>query len=53
MPVSTKAEGLGIGLLLTHATIEQLGGEVALFDRPGGGADIRVRLPRQQMEMTT
>jgi len=53
VPVSTKAEGLGIGLLLTHATIEQLGGEVALFDRPGGGADIRVRLPRQQMEMTT
>lgn len=49
-PVSTKAEGLGIGLLLTHATIEQLGGAVALFDRPGGGADICVRLPRQPME---
>lgn len=50
VPVSTKAEGLGIGLLLTHATIEQLGGEVALFDRPGGGTDIRVRLPRHYME---
>lgn len=52
-PVSTKTEGLGIGLLLTHATIEQLGGEVALFDRPGGGADIRVRLPRQTLESKT
>lgn len=51
VPVSTKAEGLGIGLLLTHATIEQLGGEVAVFDRPGGGTCIRVAVPRSQLEV--
>ena len=53
VPVSTKAEGLGIGLLLTHASIEQLGGEVAVFNRPGGGTCIRVSLPRQQLEITS
>lgn len=51
VPVSTKAEGLGIGLLLTHATIEQLGGEVAVFDRPGGGTCMRVVVPRSQLEV--
>ena len=50
---SFKAEGLGIGLLLTHASIEQLGGEVAVFNRPGGGTCIRVSLPRQQLEITS
>lgn len=53
VPVSTKEQGLGIGLLLTHASIEQLGGEVAVFNRPGGGTRIRVTLPRQQLEATT
>lgn len=53
VPVSTKAEGLGIGLLLTHASIEQLGGEVAVFNRPVGGTCIRVSLPRQQLEITS
>lgn len=51
VPISTKAEGLGIGLLLTHATIEQLGGEVAVFDRPGGGTCMRVLVPRSQLEV--
>lgn len=53
VPVSTKAEGLGIGLLLTHATIEQLGGELAVFERAGGGAELRVRLPRHYLESST
>ena len=53
VPVSTKEQGLGIGLLLTHASIEQLGGEVAVFNRPGGGTHIRVTLPRQQLEAMT
>ncbi|MEQ1880187.1 MAG: ATP-binding protein, partial [Burkholderiales bacterium] len=33
---STKAAGRGIGLFLANATIERLGGRVALFNREGG-----------------
>ncbi len=37
--------GLGIGLFLSNATLERLGGRVELFNRPGGGACTRVTLP--------
>ena len=36
--------GLGIGLFLTNASIERLGGSVTLFNRNGGGACVRVTL---------
>ncbi len=44
---STKGSthGLGIGLFLANATIERAGGTVSLFNRDGGGADVRVMLP--------
>jgi two-component system, sensor histidine kinase RegB len=42
---STKAAGRGIGLFLANATIEQLGGSVALFNREGGGGCTRVTIP--------
>ncbi len=42
---SQKEYGMGLGLFLTHATIERLGGNIALFDREGGGTDTRIRLP--------
>ena len=42
---STKAEGRGLGLFLANATIERLGGSVALFNRDGGGGCTRVTIP--------
>jgi len=40
-----KEYGMGLGLFLTHATIQRLGGEIALFDRESGGTCTRIRLP--------
>ena len=42
---STKAAGRGIGLFLANATIERLGGNVALFNRDDGGGCTRVTIP--------
>lgn len=43
-PASTKADGLGVGVLLSHATVEQLGGQ--LFWGGGQGGDrVRIRMP--------
>jgi two-component system sensor histidine kinase RegB len=44
-PVSTKPDGLGLGLFLAHAAIGRLGGQVSLADRDGGGTNTRVVLP--------
>lgn len=43
--VSRKKGGLGLGVLLSSASIERLNGEVALIDRPGGGTRLEIRLP--------
>lgn len=43
--VSTKPDGLGMGLVLSNASIGQLGGEVRLFARPEGGSRTQVSLP--------
>ncbi len=42
---SSKEHGMGLGLFLTHATLRRLGGDIALFDRPGGGTCTRIQLP--------
>lgn len=39
--------GLGMGLLLTHASIEQAGGELRVFAAPDGGTIAAIRLPLQ------
>ncbi|WP_163557046.1 ATP-binding protein [Halomonas sp. NO4] len=44
--VSTKSKGLGIGLFLTHATINRFGGGVSLYNHPEGGTLTEVILPR-------
>ncbi|TFH85487.1 HAMP domain-containing histidine kinase [Billgrantia azerbaijanica] len=44
--VSTKSKGLGIGLFLTHATINRFGGGVSLYNHPDGGTLTEVILPR-------
>src|SRR5690606_23490042 len=45
---SSKPEGLGLGLFLSHATIERCGGTVALTPAPGGGTLTRILLPLSQ-----
>ncbi len=42
---SSKEHGMGLGLFLTHATIQRLGGQIDLFDREGGGTRTHIRLP--------
>jgi two-component system sensor histidine kinase RegB len=44
-PVSTKQEGLGVGLFLAHATIERLGGRLDISNRAEGGTRIHIVLP--------
>jgi two-component system sensor histidine kinase RegB len=44
-PVTTKAQGHGIGLMIAAAAIERFGGQVRLQDREGGGACTRVEVP--------
>ncbi len=45
MFVSTRPGGTGLGLFLARMAIERCGGEIAVFDRDGGGADFRIVLP--------
>jgi two-component system sensor histidine kinase RegB len=42
---SGKPQGLGVGVALSHATVEQLGGEMTLSAAEGGGTRIRFVLP--------
>ncbi|WP_019937748.1 ATP-binding protein [Bordetella sp. FB-8] len=42
---SGKPQGLGVGLALSHATVEQWGGEMTLTAGQGGGTRIRFTLP--------
>ncbi len=37
--------GWGMGLALTHATLERLGGSLTPTEREGGGTRVRIRLP--------
>lgn len=43
--VTTKGEGLGLGLFLAYTTLNRLGGEVRLLEREGGGVLCRLTLP--------
>lgn len=42
---STKPDGLGVGLALSHATVERLGGELSLQAARGRGTRVSFRLP--------
>ncbi|MCB2180859.1 MAG: hypothetical protein KQH63_02400 [Desulfobulbaceae bacterium] len=44
-----KEEGTGLGLLISRKIIESYGGEISVFDNPGGGACFRVFLPHQSI----
>lgn len=43
--VSTHSKGMGIGLFLTHSTLERFGGSVKLYNHSEGGAITAVTLP--------
>lgn len=43
--VSTKQSGMGVGFMLSHATLERCGGSVSMDDAPGGGTVTRIVLP--------
>jgi two-component system sensor histidine kinase RegB len=43
--VTTKGKGLGLGLFLSHATIERCGGDIRLYNHPNGGTEAVLRLP--------
>lgn len=43
--VSTRGSGRGLGLFLSNATVERLGGEVMLKSHPGGGTVTTLTLP--------
>ncbi len=49
-PLTTKPEGLGLGLFLTHATLERYGGRVEHRPRPGGGTCTDLALPLETSE---
>jgi two-component system sensor histidine kinase RegB len=44
-PVTTKTEGLGVGLFLAHATIQRLSGNLVIENRNRGGTRVRITLP--------
>lgn len=43
--VSTKGKGLGLGLFLSHATIDRYGGSIKLYNHPQGGTQAELSLP--------
>ena len=49
-PISTKEQGLGVGLFLAFATIERLGGSIAMASCPEGGTCTTIVLPLVHIE---
>jgi two-component system sensor histidine kinase RegB len=43
--VTSKGKGLGLGLFLSHATIERCGGDIHMYNHAGGGTEVVLRLP--------
>lgn len=44
--VTTRSNGIGLGLALVKGVTERHGGAAEALNRPGGGALVRLRLPR-------
>ena len=44
--VTTKEDGVGLGLYFVHSLAEAIGAELHLEDRESGGATARISLPR-------
>ena len=50
--VSTKAEGMGLGLSICRTIVEGNGGRIWMEPRPGGGTEFHFTLARAQVEET-
>ena len=50
--LSTKQDGMGLGLFLTYTTLERLGGEVRIFNRDSGGVKCQINLPLTTIKLT-
>lgn len=46
--VTTKEGGSGLGLVICHRIVHDHGGRMELYNRPEGGAGIRITLPQQE-----
>jgi signal transduction histidine kinase len=44
--VTTKAEGMGMGLAVARSLIDSHGGSIRAADQPGGGAVVTISVPR-------
>ena len=44
-PISTKEHGLGVGLFLTYASINRLGGNIDIYNVSGAGACTEITVP--------
>ena len=42
---SGKAAGMGLGVMLSHATLARLGGSLTLYNRVSGGVRAQITLP--------
>ena len=51
--LSTKQDGMGLGLFLTYTTLERLGGDVRIYNREGGGVKCQINLPLSTIRLTT
>lgn len=51
--MSTKQDGMGLGLFLTYTTLEHMGGEVRIINRKGGGVRCQIKLPLSTISVTT
>ncbi len=49
---SHKEHGMGLGLFLTYATLQRLGGRIDLFERNGGGTCTSLQLPLVQKQVS-
>jgi signal transduction histidine kinase len=43
---TTRHRGTGLGLPTARRVVEAHGGSIAMIDAPGGGAAVRIHLPR-------
>jgi signal transduction histidine kinase len=47
-PSRGRGQGTGLGLAIARAAVEAMGGSLVLGNRPQGGAEVTIRLPRYQ-----
>jgi two-component system sensor histidine kinase RegB len=50
--LSTKQDGLGLGLFLSYTTLQRLGGDVQLVNRKDGGVICRIRLQIDKLRVS-